>query len=70
MSLVYKGMATHQQVNKTWMICSWMPLGPLGILDTIGAETAYNMAQLWTAAKPDNPQHTRNAMYVKENLLD
>ena len=70
MSLVSNGVATHQQVDKTWMICSGMPAGPFGILDTIGAETAYNVTQLWTAAEPDDPQHARNAAYVKENLLD
>lgn len=70
MSLVSNGVATHQQVDKTWMVASGMRVGPFGILDAIGAETTYNVARLWIAAEPDNPQHAKNAAYVKENLLD
>lgn len=70
MSLVSNGVATHRQVDKTWVNCSGTPVGPFGILDNVGAETAYNIAQLLTAAEPDSLQHAGNAAYVKENLLD
>ena len=69
-ALVVNGVATPQDVDKTWMICSQMTHGPFGVLDVIGAETAYNVTQLWAAAEPDNPQHLKNAAFIKENLLD
>jgi len=69
-SLVVNGVATPQEVDKTWMICSGMRHGPFGVLDVVGAVTSYNIAQLWAAAEPDNPQHLKNAAFIKENFLE
>ena len=68
--LVPNAVASPQDVDKTWMVATQMKQGPFGTLDHIGAVTTYNVCLLHAGLEPDNPQHMKNATFVKENLID
>lgn len=68
-SLVTNGVASAQDVDRTWMITSKMAMGPFGILDVIGMETAYNVAAYWGEVNGDE-QFKQNAIYMKKHFVD
>jgi 3-hydroxyacyl-CoA dehydrogenase len=68
-SLVTNGVAAPEDVDKTWMITSKMAMGPFGILDVIGMETAYNVAAYWGEVNGDE-QFKKNAAYMKKHFVD
>jgi 3-hydroxyacyl-CoA dehydrogenase len=69
-TLVTNGVSTPEYIDRTYMIlnrgCS---LGPCGIIDAVGMNSAYNILSYWGNENNDE-QMLRNAQYVKENLLD
>jgi 3-hydroxybutyryl-CoA dehydrogenase len=69
LSLVANGVAQPQDVDRTWMIAMRVPMGPIGVLDMIGLETAYNVASYWGEVRQDE-QLKRNAAYLKANFVD
>jgi 3-hydroxyacyl-CoA dehydrogenase len=70
LSLVVNGISTHQDVDKTWMICSrGMPVGPLGVMDMVGFEVSRNINRLLAAAEPDDPQYQKNIDYLEEHFI-
>lgn len=68
-SLVTNGVAQPHDVDRTWMIAMKTAMGPLGVMDMIGLETAYNVAAYWGEAA-DNEQYRRNAAYLKAHFVD
>jgi 3-hydroxybutyryl-CoA dehydrogenase len=68
-SLVTNEVALPQDVDKTWMISTKMAMGPFGLLDMIGMETAYNVAAYWGAVN-GNEEFKKNAAYLKKNFLE
>jgi len=68
-SLITNGISSPEDVDKTWMITSKMAVGPCGILDVIGMETAYNVAAYWGEVNGDE-QFKKNAAYMKEHFVD
>lgn len=70
MSLVVNGVSTAQEVDKTWMICTKMNAGPLGIQDFLGFEVSRNVQRLMAAADPGNPQYEKNIAYLEEHFLN
>jgi 3-hydroxybutyryl-CoA dehydrogenase len=70
LSLVVNGISSHQDVDRTWMICNrGMPPGPLGILDQVGFAVACNVFRLLAAAEPDNPQYQANIDYLEQHFI-
>lgn len=69
LTLVVNGIASPQDVDRTWMITTQVPVGPCGLMDVIGLETVFNINNLWANASGDE-QIRRNADYVKKNFLD
>lgn len=67
--LVANGVASHQDVDRTWMVMTAMPIGPFGILDLVGLETAFNIA-LHRAEAGNDDQMRANAAYLKEHFVD
>jgi 3-hydroxybutyryl-CoA dehydrogenase len=63
-SLVVKGVADPETIDKTWRIATGAPSGPLQMLDIIGLTTAYNIA----AAGDEEAR--ANARYLKERYID
>lgn len=68
-SLVTNGVATPEDVDRTWMIATKMQRGPCAIMDLIGMETIYNVTAYWAGVRGDD-QLRRNAAYIKERFLD
>jgi 3-hydroxybutyryl-CoA dehydrogenase len=69
-ALVVNGVSSHQDVDKTWMICAQgMRVGPLGIADQVGFEVSRNIQRLQAAANPDNPQYQKNIDYLEEHFI-
>lgn len=70
LSLVVNGISTHQDVDKTWMICSrGMPAGPFGVMDMVGFEVSRNINRLLAVAEPDDPQYQKNIDYLEEHFI-
>ena len=67
--LVTNGIASHQDVDKTWMVMTKMATGPFGIMDLVGLETAYNISHHGAEAKND-AQMRKNAAYLKKHFVD
>jgi 3-hydroxyacyl-CoA dehydrogenase len=63
-SLVVKGVADPETIDKTWRIATGAPTGPLQLLDIIGLTTAYHI----TASGDDESQ--TNARYLKQHYID
>ncbi|MGW4772630.1 3-hydroxyacyl-CoA dehydrogenase [Nocardia sp. NPDC004278] len=68
-ALVVNGIASAKDVDRTWMIATKMQLGPFGMLDIVGLETAYNIASYWGEVNGDE-QFKKNADYLKTNYVD
>lgn len=67
-TLVVKGVADPETIDKTWRIAtgapSGPPSGPLQMLDIIGLNTAYHIAAV------GDEQARANANYLKEHYID
>ena len=68
-ALVANDVARPEDVDRTWMITTKMAVGPFGMLDIIGLETAYNVAAYWGEVKNDE-QLKKNAAYLKAHFVD
>ena len=70
MSLVVNGVATPEDVDRTFMIGNrGCALDPCGLIDMVGMKTYYDVSQYWGTVNND-PQKLKNAAYVKERFLD
>jgi 3-hydroxyacyl-CoA dehydrogenase len=67
--LVANGIASHLDVDRTWMVMTGMPMGPFGILDLVGLETAFNIARHGAEIRNDEQMRV-NAAYLKEHFVD
>ena len=71
LSLVVNGISSHQDVDKTWMICNQgIGMGPIGVLDLVGFDVARNIFRLLAAAEPNNPQYQKNIDYLEERFIN
>lgn len=68
-SLVVNGVSTPEDVDRTFMIANGCAVGPCGMTDVVGMNTAYNVSSYWGAENNDE-QMLRNAAYIKEHFLD
>lgn len=67
--LITNDVATHEDVDRTWMISTKMPVGPFGIMDLIGLETIFNVVRYW--AETDGDEELRkNAVFIKKRFVD
>lgn len=69
LQLLAKEVADPHTIDKTWMIVTGAPVGPFGILDTIGINTAYNITKM-SAERTQNPVRFKAVKYLKEQLID
>jgi 3-hydroxybutyryl-CoA dehydrogenase len=63
-SLAAKQVTSFENVDRAWMGVMKMPVGPFGILDQVGLETAYDINQFWAKTLND-PELQRNADFLK-----
>ena len=65
LTLAANGIASAEDIDRAWMIVMKMPVGPMGILDNVGLETAWHINQYWANATKD-PQLQKNADFLKQ----
>ncbi len=51
--LAVNGVASVEDIDRCWMVISGVPMGPFGIMDSIGINTNYHVASEELAAHPD-----------------
>lgn len=69
LSLVVNGVASPEDVDRTWMTTTKAPMGPIGWIDLVGVSTTYHVLH-GLAENGTSPELAPLAAYLKENLLD
>ncbi|MGO2364914.1 MAG: 3-hydroxyacyl-CoA dehydrogenase, partial [Psychrobacter sp.] len=69
LDLLAKEVADPYTIDKTWMKATGAPVGPFGILDTVGINTAYNINKM-SAEKTQDPLALKTVAYLKEHFID
>lgn len=64
LALVADGVTTPENVDRAWMGIMKTPIGPLGILDSVGLDTAWKITDFWANAL-DDPRLQANAALLK-----
>jgi 3-hydroxybutyryl-CoA dehydrogenase len=64
LELVVGGVASPEDVDRAWMGIMKMPIGPFGIMDSIGLETIRTITEYW-ARQLNDPQGLRHAEYLR-----
>lgn len=65
MTLVANGIASVEDVDRAWMGVMKMPIGPFGMLDGVGVDTAWHITHYW-ANRLGDPQLQRNDAFLKD----
>ena len=68
LTLAANGIASVKDVDRAWMGVTKMPIGPFGILDGVGLDTAWEITAYWAQVLGDQ-QLQKNADYLKK-LVD
>jgi 3-hydroxybutyryl-CoA dehydrogenase len=63
-SLAARDVTTYQNVDRAWMGVMKTPVGPFGILDQVGIETAWHINQYWAGTLKDADLQ-KNADFLK-----
>jgi 3-hydroxybutyryl-CoA dehydrogenase len=63
-TLAANGVASVEDIDRAWMVVMKMPVGPMGMLDVVGLETAWHITDYWAKAL-DDPQLRVNADFLK-----
>jgi len=63
-SLAAREVTSFQNVDRAWMGVMKMPVGPFGILDQVGLETAWHINHYWAETLKD-PELQKNADFLK-----
>jgi len=64
MTLVANGVASPEDVDRAWMGIFKMPIGPFGMLDDVGLDTAWHITNYW-AGQTGDAQLRANADLLK-----
>ncbi|MGB7843346.1 MAG: 3-hydroxyacyl-CoA dehydrogenase [Salinimicrobium sp.] len=67
--LYFNGVSDYEDIDKTWMISMGTKMGPFGILDMVGLQTAYNISVLWGEKLGDQSRLERAAI-IKSDFID
>jgi 3-hydroxybutyryl-CoA dehydrogenase len=65
LTLAANGIASVRDIDRAWIGIMKMPIGPLGILDRVGLDTAWEITEYWAKVLGDQ-QLQKNADYLKE----
>lgn len=70
-NLFANDVAEPETIDKTWMLATGAPMGPFGILDIVGIETAYNIVLMQASANPDATNSQKKlAEILKTEFID
>jgi 3-hydroxybutyryl-CoA dehydrogenase len=64
LTLVANGITSIEDVDRAWMGIMKMPIGPFGMLDGVGLDTVWRIADFW-ARQLGDAQAATNANFVK-----
>jgi 3-hydroxybutyryl-CoA dehydrogenase len=64
LTLVANGVASVEDVDRSWMGIMKMPVGPFGMLDGVGLDTVWHISDYW-ARQTKDPQLVANARFVR-----
>jgi 3-hydroxybutyryl-CoA dehydrogenase len=65
MQLVANHVASVEDVDRAWMGILHTQVGPFGILDVVGLETAYDISKYWGEVRGDEKEK-QNAQFLKQ----
>ncbi|MDY0132996.1 MAG: 3-hydroxyacyl-CoA dehydrogenase [Desulforegulaceae bacterium] len=65
LTLASKGVASYEDVDKAWMGVLKAPIGPFGMMDSVGLETVWKITDFWATTTNDK-QSKKNAEFLKE----
>ena len=65
LSLASKGIASVEDIDRSWMGVMHTMVGPFGIMDSVGLETVWKITDYW-AEKRDDDQARENAGFLKK----
>lgn len=68
LALAEGGVASVEDIDRSWMGITHMPTGPFGIMDSIGLETVCTISDYWAEENQDD-QARANARFVR-TLID
>ncbi|MDO9109839.1 MAG: 3-hydroxyacyl-CoA dehydrogenase NAD-binding domain-containing protein, partial [Desulfatirhabdiaceae bacterium] len=63
-TLAAGGVAEVEDIDRTWMGIMHTPVGPFGMMDSIGLDTVWKVTDYW-ARKLKDPQTLANAAFMK-----
>ncbi len=63
-SLAANGVASVEDIDRAWMGVMHTPVGPFGIMDSIGIDTVWKITDYWAKIVKD-PQQIKNAEFMK-----
>lgn len=66
-TLAQQGVASIEDIDRSWMHITKAPIGPLGALDAVGLDTVWTITDYW-ARQLGDPQLRANAAFLKEYL--
>ncbi|HUQ69883.1 MAG TPA: 3-hydroxyacyl-CoA dehydrogenase NAD-binding domain-containing protein [Planctomycetaceae bacterium] len=64
-ALAANGVASVEDIDRAWMQAMRMEIGPFGVMDGIGLDTAYRVTELRAQLTRD-PQGLKNAQFLKQ----
>jgi 3-hydroxybutyryl-CoA dehydrogenase len=64
-TLAEQGVASIEDIDRSWMLVTKAPVGPLGALDAVGLDTVWTITDYW-ARQLGEPQLRANAAFLKE----
>jgi 3-hydroxybutyryl-CoA dehydrogenase len=64
LTLAERGVARPEDIDRAWMQATAAKMGPFGILDEVGIDTAWQITEVLASLSRD-PQQKRNADYLK-----
>ena len=68
-SLAANSVASVADIDRSWMAIMKMGIGPLGMLDMVGLDTAWHITEYWANVTQD-PQTRKNADFLKKEYID
>lgn len=63
-TLVTNGIASYEDVDRAWMGVMGSYIGPFGLMDSVGLDTAWKIADYWASERND-PDAKKNADFLK-----
>jgi 3-hydroxybutyryl-CoA dehydrogenase len=67
LTLVANGITSVEDVDRAWIGIMKMPIGPFGMLDGVGLDTAWHITDYW-ARQTGDPQTRVNADFIRAYL--